>query len=71
MGGLKFNEARSDNPFAYLTAVVNNAFIRQLNKEKQQGDIKNQLREMAGLNGSFDRQGGNGSDGEVKNVSER
>jgi hypothetical protein len=65
--GLKFNEAKSDNPFAYLTAVVNNAFLRQLKKEKQQSDIKNELREYAGLNGSFDRQAG----GEVGEVSER
>jgi hypothetical protein len=56
--GLKFNEAKSDNPFAYLTAIVNNAFIRQLKKEKIQGDIKNELREYAGLDGSFDRQAG-------------
>jgi hypothetical protein len=56
--GLKFNEARSDNPFAYLTAVVNNAFIRQLKKEKVEGDIKNELREYAGLDGSFSRQAG-------------
>ena len=60
--GLRFNEARSDNPFAYLTAVVNNAFIRQLKKEKQQSDIKNELREMAGLNGSFERQVGDVSE---------
>jgi DNA-directed RNA polymerase specialized sigma24 family protein len=65
--GLKFNEAKSDNPFAYLTAIVNNAFIRQLKKEKIQGDIKNELREYAGLDGSFDRQAGGG----VGEVSER
>ena len=29
--GLQFNEAKSDNPFAYYTATVNNSFTRVLN----------------------------------------
>jgi hypothetical protein len=58
MVGLKFNEARSDNPFAYMTAIVNNAFIRILNKEKTQSEIVKDLREAAGLGAAFDRQAG-------------
>ena len=36
MIGLQFNEAKSDNPFAYYTtAAVNNSFTRVLNIEKK------------------------------------
>ena len=33
--GLKFNEARSQNPFAYYTATITNSFTRVLNLEKR------------------------------------
>jgi hypothetical protein len=54
--GLKFNEAKSENPFAYLTQVSNNAFVRQLNGEKTQGNIKNELLEIHGHTSSFNYQ---------------
>ena len=54
--GLKFNEYMSDNPFAYYTASVTNAFRRVLNTEKKNQNIRDDLLEMNGLNPSFTRQ---------------
>lgn len=55
-GGLKFNEAKSDNPFAYLTTIVSNAFVRTFNKEKRVQEIRDDLIEEAGMTPSFARQ---------------
>ena len=54
--GLQFNEARSDNPFAYYTAVVNNSFTRVLNIEKKNQGIRDDLLEKAGQAPSWTRQ---------------
>lgn len=40
--GLKFNEARSENPFAYFTTIVNTSFTRTLNNEKRIQEHKHQ-----------------------------
>ena len=42
---LKFNSAKSQNPFAYLTTVTSSAFINYLNKERREKEIKAQLLE--------------------------
>lgn len=54
--GLRFNEAKSANPFAYYTAAVNNSFCRVLNTEKRSQNIRDDILEMNGLNPSFSRQ---------------
>lgn len=41
--GLQFNEAKSDNPFAYYTAAVNNSFTRVLNLEKRNQTIRDDI----------------------------
>ena len=41
--GLQFNEDKSDNPFAYYTAAVNNSFTRVLNIEKKNQGIRDDL----------------------------
>ena len=41
--GLQFNEAKSDNPFAYYTAAVNNSFTRILNLEKRNQMIRDDI----------------------------
>jgi hypothetical protein len=53
---LQFNEARSNNPFAYSTTCVDNSFIRILNIEKRNQKIRDDLLEKNGLNPSFSRQ---------------
>lgn len=54
--GLMFNEFKSQNPFAYLTAIVTNSFTRILNEEKTHQEIRDDLMEMSGLTPSFTRQ---------------
>ena len=53
--GLQFDESKSDNPFAYFTAAVTNAFVRVINIEKRNQNIRDDILEMNGLNPSFTR----------------
>ncbi len=55
--GLRFNEAKSANPFAYYTAAITNSFCRVLNSEKRNQTIRDDILEMNGLNPSWTRQG--------------
>lgn len=60
--GLRFNEAKSANPFAYYTAAITNSFCRVLNTEKRNQNIRDDILELNGLNPSWSRQGsGSGS----------
>jgi hypothetical protein len=54
--GLRFNEAKSANPFAYYTAAINNSFCRVLNTEKRNQNIRDDIMEMNGLQPSWSRQ---------------
>ena len=59
--GLRFNEAKSANPFAYYTAAITNSFCRVLNTEKRSQNIRDDILEMNGLNPSWSRQGSGSS----------
>jgi len=54
--GLRFNEAKSQNPFAYYTAAITNSFCRVLNSEKRNQNIRDDILEINGLNPSWSRQ---------------
>ena len=54
--GLQFNESKSDNPFAYFTAAVTNSFVRIINVEKRNQNIRDDVLEMNGMNPSWTRQ---------------
>jgi len=54
--GLQFNEAKSDNPFAYYTAAVNNSFTRVLNLEKRNQTIRDDILIDSGHLPSYSRQ---------------
>lgn len=54
--GLQFNEAKSDNPFAYYTAAVNNSFTRILNLEKRNQMIRDDILIDSGHLPSYGRQ---------------
>lgn len=53
--GLQFNEARSNNPFSYLTTVVTNSFLRVMQAEKKNQDIRDEILVMNEMNPSFTR----------------
>ena len=57
--GLQFNEFKSQNPFAYYTAIVNNAFTRVLNIEKRNQVIRDDILEANDLTPSYTRQNEN------------
>lgn len=56
MIGLQFNEAKSDNPFAYYTAAITNSFTRVLNIEKRNQNIRDDILIDSGHLPSYSRQ---------------
>jgi len=64
--GLQFDESKSQNPFAYYTAVISNSFTRVLNIEKKNQNIRDDILEMNNLSPSYTRQnsGGGGAHSE-------
>ena len=44
-----FNPEKSKNPFAYFTQVIHYAFLRRIQKEKKQLDIKTKIIERTGF----------------------
>ena len=55
--GLQFDEAKSQNPFAYYTAAITNSFTRVLNIEKRNQNLRDDIMEQNGLMPSYTRQG--------------
>ena len=54
--GLQFDESKSQNPFAYYTAAVTNSFVRVINIEKRNKNIRDDILEMNDMTPSFTRQ---------------
>ena len=50
-----FNPEKSQNPFAYFTQIIHYAFLRRIQKEKKQLEIKNKILEKTGYDQVFDR----------------
>ena len=44
-----FDPNKSKNPFAYFTQIIHYAFLRRIQKEKKQLDIKNKIIEKTGF----------------------
>ena len=42
-----FNPEKSQNPFAYFTQIIHYAFLRRIQKEKKQLEIKNKILEKS------------------------
>ena len=51
---LNFNPEKSQNPFAYFTQIIHYAFLRRIQREKRQLEIKNKIIEKSGYNEVFD-----------------
>jgi hypothetical protein len=64
--GLQFDESKSDNPFAYYTAAVTNSFVRIINIEKRNQNIRDDILEMNGMNPSWTRQNSGSNNGMVQ-----
>jgi len=54
--GLQFNEAKSNNPFAYYTQALTHSFTRVLNIEKKNQNIRDKILVSKGLTPSFSKQ---------------
>ena len=52
-----FDPAKSKNPFAYFTQIIHYAFLRRIQKEKKQLEIKNKILERTGYDQVFDHDG--------------
>jgi hypothetical protein len=48
-----FNPEKSTNPFAYFTQIIYYAFLRRIQKEKKQVEIKNKMIERSGFSEVF------------------
>ena len=59
-----FDPEKSSNPFAYFTQIIHYAFLRRIQKEKRQMDIKGKLIERSGFDEVFS------SDGDVYSSSD-
>jgi hypothetical protein len=61
-----FNPEKSQNPFAYFTQIIHYAFLRRIQREKRQLEIKNKILERSGYSEVFtddnNIDGGNYSD---------
>jgi hypothetical protein len=69
--GLQFDESKSNNPFAYYTAAVTNSFVRVINLEKRNQNIRDDILEMNDLNPSYTRQHAGEWEASVKRDAER
>ena len=45
----RFNPEKSTNPFAYFTQIIYFAFLRRIQREKKQLEIKNKILERSGF----------------------
>lgn len=52
---LQFDESKSSNPFSFYTQCCTNAFLRVINIEKRNREIRDDILEIAGLNPSHTR----------------
>ena len=68
--GLQFDESKSDNPFAYFTAAVTNSFVRVINTEKRNQNIRDDILEINGMNPSYSRTGAGEHAAAVKRFDE-
>ena len=49
-----FDPEKSRNPFAYFTQIIHYAFLRRIQREKRQLEIKNKIIEKSGYQEVFD-----------------
>ena len=57
-----FDPEKSKNPFAYFTQIIHYAFLRRIQKEKRQMEIKDKILEKSGYDEVFSVDGDGGSE---------
>ena len=57
-----FNPEKSKNPFAYFTQIIHYAFLRRIQREKRQLEIKNKILERSGFDEVFSGDSVDGGD---------
>lgn len=67
-----FNPKKSTNAFSYFTQIIYYAFLRRIQKEKRQLDIKNKMMEKSGYDIAFgvDKSYLSGDDSEYNQIKE-
>ena len=65
-----FNPEKSSNPFAYFTQIIHYAFLRRIQKEKRQMDIKGKLIERSGFDEVFSIDGDVYSSSDYNSIKE-
>ena len=68
--GKQFDESKSSNPFAYYTAAVTNSFVRVINLEKRNQNIRDDILEMNHMNPSYTRQAAGEWENQMKREKE-
>ena len=68
--GLQFDESKSDNPFSYWTAICTSSFIRVINLEKRNQNIRDDILEMNGMDPSYSRSSAGEHEAAVRRYNE-
>jgi hypothetical protein len=65
-----FDPAKSTNPFAYFTQIIYFAFLRRIQREKKQLDIKTRILEKSGFDEVFSVDDGSFSSSDMNSIKE-
>lgn len=69
---LNFNPDKSSNPFAYFTQIIHYAFLRRIQKEKKQLEIKSKIIERTGYDQVMVvEDGANGTSSDYNSIKEK
>ena len=67
-----FNPEKSSNPFAYFTQIIHYAFLRRIQKEKKQLEIKTKIIEKTGYDQVMVvEDGANGTSSDYNSIKEK
>ena len=65
-----FNPEKSQNPFAYFTQIIHYAFLRRIQKEKKQMEIRTKIIERSGYDEVFTVDGDNYNSAEYNSIKD-
>ena len=65
-----FNPEKSSNPFAYFTQIIHYAFLRRIQKEKKQMEIRTKIIERSGYDEVFTVDGDNYNSAEYNSIKD-